>query len=212
MVCDRFCTLFFHFSQFGTHWFSVHFINNITHSASPFSPPSPSLNHTANLTHHPVPSLVTIPSPFSSILPIKAASGNHWVRNFCEEWCFIDLSLLSRSMDGDKCAHSHWFLIAQTQKIGMSLAVASEDDTSDQNGKPSTPPHLTSSTSTFITTRQNLHLTIILVLRMYYLPRDQQFCLVLSRPAFFPVHFCIFEFEYVQVCVSIFHLFVICSS
>ena len=54
----------------------------------------------------------------------------------------------------------------------MSLVVASEDNTSDQNGKPSTPPHLTSSTSTIITARQNLHLTIILVLRMYYLPRE----------------------------------------
>ena len=109
-------------------------------------------------------------------------------------------------MDGDKCAHNHRFLIAQTQKIGISL-VASEDDTSDQNGKPSTPPHLTLSTSTFITTRQNLNLAIILVLGMYYLPRDQQFCLGLNRTAFFPLLFCIFEFEYVRTCfLSIFHL------
>ena len=97
-------------------------------------------------------------------------------------------------------------------QIGMSLVAAFEDDTSDQNGKPSTPPHLTSSISTIIATRKNLHLAIILVLRMYYLPRDQQFCLGLNRPALFPVHFCIFEFEYVRTCfVSIFHLFVIYS-
>ena len=134
------------------------------------------------------------------------------MREFLEDWRFIDLSLHSESMDGDKCAHNHWFLIAQTQKIGMSLVAASEDDTSDQSGKPSTPPHLTLSTSTIIITRQNLNLAIILVLEMYYLPRDQQFCLGLNRTAFFQVHFCIFEFEYVRTCfVSIFHLFVISS-
>ena len=63
-VCDRFL-YFLHFPQSDTHSFSVHFINNITHSASPSSPPSSSLNHTANLTHHlatihsnnPIPSL-----------------------------------------------------------------------------------------------------------------------------------------------------------
>ena len=76
-----------------------------------------------------------------------------------------------------------------------------------------TPPHLTSPTSTIITTRKNLRLANILVFRMYYLPRDQQFCLGLNRTAFFPVLFCIFEFEYVRTCsVSIFHLFFISSS
>ena len=89
-------------------------------------------------------------------------------------------------MDGNKCADNHWFLIAKTQKIGMSLVAASEDDTSNQNGKPSTPHHLTSSTSIIFTTRQNLHLAIMLVLKMYYLPRDQLFCLGLKRTAFFP--------------------------
>ena len=82
-------------------------------------------------------------------------------KSFREDWRFIDLSLLCQSMDGDKCAHNHWFLIALIQKIGMSLVAASEGDTSDQNGKPSTPPHLTSSASTIITTRQNLHLAIM---------------------------------------------------
>ena len=42
----------------------------------------------------------------------------------------------------------------------MSLVAASEGDTSDQNGKLFTPPHVTLSTSTIITTRQNLHLAI----------------------------------------------------
>ena len=82
-------------------------------------------------------------------------------KSFREDWRFIDLSLLCQSMDGDKCAHNHWFLIALIQKTGMSLVAASEGDTSDQNGKPSTPPHLTSSASTIITTRQNLHLAIM---------------------------------------------------
>ena len=95
----------------------------------------------------------------------------------------------------------------------MSLVAASEDNTSDRNGKPSTPAHLTLPTSTIITTRENLHLAIISVLRMLHLPRDQQFCLGLNRTAFFPVQFCIFEFEHVQTCfASIFHLFVISSS
>ena len=66
---------------------------------------------------------------------------------------------------------------------------AYEDDTSDQNGKPSTPAHLTSSTSTIITTRENLHLAITSVLRMLHLPRDQQFCLGLNRTAFFWFNF-----------------------
>ena len=94
----------------------------------------------------------------------------------------------------------------------MSLVAASEDDTSGRNGKPSAPPHLTSSIPTIITTRENLYLAIISVLKMLHLPRNQQFCLDLNRIAFFPVQFCIFEFEHVQTCfVSIFHLFVISS-
>ena len=36
--------------------------------------------------------------------------------------------------------------IAQTQKTGISLVAASKDDTFDQNGRSSTPPHLTLST------------------------------------------------------------------
>ena len=79
----------------------------------------------------------------------------------------------------------------------MSLVAAFEDDSSDQNGKPSTPAHLTSSTSTIITTRENLHLAITSVLSMLHLPHDQQFCLGFNRTAFFPVQFSIFEFEYV---------------
>ena len=69
------------------------------------------------------------------------------------------------------------FLFAQTQKIGKSQVAASEDDTGDRNGKSSTPAHLPSSTSTIITTGENLHLAIISVLRMLHLPRDQQICL-----------------------------------
>ena len=42
----------------------------------------------------------------------------------------------------------------------MSLVAASEDNTSDQSGKPSAPPYLTSSTSTIIITRQNFYLAI----------------------------------------------------
>ena len=50
------------------------------------------------------------------------------------------------SMERDKCAHSHWFLIAQTQKIGISQVATSEDYTCDQNGNLFVPPHPTPST------------------------------------------------------------------
>ena len=78
----------------------------------------------------------------------------------------------------------------------MSLVAASEEDTSDQNGKPSTPPRLTLSTLTIVTTRQSLHLAI-----------NTWDVLPASRPtissrfqqnALFPVHFYFFQFEYVR--------------
>ena len=93
----------------------------------------------------------------------------------------------------------------------MSLAAASEDNTSNQNDKPSTPLHLTLSTSTNITTRQNLHLAIstlgaLLASRPTILSRLEQNCIFASS-------IYIFEFEYVQTCfVSMFHLFAISSS
>ena len=96
----------------------------------------------------------------------------------------------------------------------MSLAAASEDDTSDRNGTPSTPAHLTSSTSTIITERENLHLAIISVLRMLHLPRDQLFCVGLNRTAFFLVQLFIFEFEYVPACffsISLYRFYAISS-
>ena len=54
--------------------------------------------------------------------------------------------MLPRNMDTDKCAHNHLFLNTQTQKIGISLVAASEENTCDPNGKPSTPTNLTAST------------------------------------------------------------------
>ena len=92
----------------------------------------------------------------------------------------------------------------------MLLAAASEDNTSNQNGKPSTPLHLTLSTSTIITTRQNLHLAIstlgaLLASRPTILSWLEQNC-ILSSSIY------IFEFEYVQTCfVCTFHLFAISS-
>ena len=42
---------------------------------------------------------------------------------------------------------------------------------------------------------------------------NQQFCFGLNRTAFLPVHFFIFEFEYVRTCfISMFYLFAISSS
>ena len=93
----------------------------------------------------------------------------------------------------------------------MSLSAASEDNTSNQNGKPSTALHLTLSTSTIITRRQNLHLAIstfgaLLASRPTILFWLEQNC-ILSSSIY------IFEFEYIQTCfVSTFHLFAIFSS
>ena len=119
-------------------------MNNMTHSASPLPPQSPSLNDTANVTHHQATILVTIPSSLSAILPIEAASSSQWVRESREDWHFLDLSRIPWNMDRDKSTHSHWFPIVHTQKIGTSLVAASEDETCDQNGKPPTPPYLNS--------------------------------------------------------------------
>ena len=105
----------------------------------PFHTPTPaSLFHSHSLPppgRHPSTNTSLLPA----ILPIQAVSRAQWVREFCEDWRISDLSLSSRNMDGEKCAHNHWFLVAQTQKIGISLVAASEDDTCDQNGNPS--PH-----------------------------------------------------------------------
>ena len=130
------------------------------------------------------------------------------MRNFRQHWRFVNLSLLSRSMERDKWAHNHWFLIGQTQNIGMSLA---EDNTSNQNSKPFTPLFLTLSTSTIITIRQNLHLVIstlgaLLTSRPTILSRFEQNCIFASS-------IYIFEFDYVRTWfVSMFHLFAISSS
>ena len=56
-----------------------------------------------------------------------------------EYWSFFYVSLLSQNMDRDKCPHSHWFIITQTQKIGISQEAATGDDTYVQSHKPFTP-------------------------------------------------------------------------
>ena len=128
------------------------------------------------------------------------------MREFHEDWSFIDLSLLPRCMDWDEYAHNHWFLIAQTQNIGMALVAASEDNTSDKNGKPSTALYLISSTSTIITTRYNLRLANNTW--GAYLPHDQHFCFSLKRTAFFATSSFILLFRYNRTrFVSMFHFF-----
>ena len=56
---------FLHFIQSGTHSFSVHFMNSITHSASPPPPLSSSFSHNENFAHHPV--TIHSNNPFSSL-------------------------------------------------------------------------------------------------------------------------------------------------
>ena len=115
-------------------------MNNIIHSASLPPLPSLSLQHTANPTHHLTNILSNKPFPFS-----KATSRAQWVMDSRED--FFYLSLLSRNINRDKCTHSHWLLIAQTQKIGISQVAASDRDTFDRNGKPFTPFYPISSTA-----------------------------------------------------------------
>ena len=112
-------------------------------STTSISIPQPYSNSYPSSSHHWV---VTIPSPPSAILPIKASSRVQGVRDSREDWRFLDLSLAPQNMDKDKCTHNHWFPIALTQDVGISLVAAFEDDTCDQNDKPSIPPHLTPST------------------------------------------------------------------
>ena len=51
-------------------------------------------------------------------------------------------------------------IILLTILSNLSIVAASENDSSDQNGKISTPPHLTLLTWIIFTTTQNLHLAI----------------------------------------------------
>ena len=121
-------------------------MNNITHLASLPLLPFPTLSNTTNLTHHLDTILSNNPSSIQAILPIKAALRAQWVRESHEDWRFFYLSLLSQNMCRDKCAHSNWLLIAQTQKIGIPQVAASEGDTCDKDGKPITLPHCTPTT------------------------------------------------------------------
>lgn len=89
------------------------------------------------------------------------------MREFRNDRRILNLSLLSGNMDRDKQTHSHWFLITQTQKIGIPLVAASEDDTYDQNGNPSTLPHLTPSTQS--SPQQVETLIQLLFFRFWYL-------------------------------------------
>ena len=70
MVCDQ----FLQFQQSGRYSFSVHFMNNITYSASLLRLPSLSLKHKAKLNCHLANILSNNPFPFLAILQIKAAS------------------------------------------------------------------------------------------------------------------------------------------
>ena len=57
----------------------------------------------------------------------------------CEEWHYFNLSLLPQSIESDKRAHKHLFLIINSQKIAALHVVVSNVDVCDGNGKPSNP-------------------------------------------------------------------------
>ena len=69
-------------------------------------------------------------------------------------------------MDRDKFPSSHWFLITQTQKIGISQEAATGDDTYVQSHKPFTPLYITPSTAP--SPRKGETLIQSLVLRFWY--------------------------------------------
>ena len=91
-----------------------------------------------------------------------------------------------------------------------------KDDTSDQNGKPSTPPNITSRTSTIITTRQNFHLAIstsgaLLASQPTILFWFEQNCIFASSFFYFWVWICpnMLHFYVLFIC----HLFIpLCSQ
>ena len=102
MVCDHFFTFFafstiwhtFFFSTFHKYYHPLSLPSIVSISIP--QPQSKSYLHLATIhSNNPVP-------PLSAILAIKGTSGIQWVRAFCEDWRFIDLSLLSRIMDRDK--------------------------------------------------------------------------------------------------------------
>ena len=92
--------------------------------------------------------------PWIRFSPNKNKTGTNNFERFlwekylplCKVWWYFDLSLLSQSMARVDSAHNHWFLIAQTQKIGILQVVASNKDFCDQSGKPSAPLSLIPST------------------------------------------------------------------
>ena len=94
---------FLYFLQSGRHSLSVHFMNIITHSASPSPPPSPPLNHTANFTHHltiiwnnnPFPSPRQGPNKWGSLLRTDAFLIFPW---FLETWTEITALTITNSL------------------------------------------------------------------------------------------------------------------
>ena len=111
---------FLYFLQSGTHFVSVHFMNNITHSASLPPPPSPLLNHIANRTHH----LATIRGN-NSFSSLSHSSNSGCVKGPKSEGVLWGLTLFwsfaasskHRNMERDKCASNHWFPSLRLRKL-----------------------------------------------------------------------------------------------
>lgn len=98
----------------------------------PYSQPYP-------FKHSSLPFSPTNLLPTSVIEPIKAASRAKWVKKFCDDRRCFDFFQLSWCINRNNSVHNHWFLINQTRKVGILQVAPSEEDTSDQIGKPSTP-------------------------------------------------------------------------
>ena len=71
--------------------------------------------------------------------PLSQFRLRQGTKQACKDWHCFSFSLLPQSIDRDS---SHWFFIAQAQKIGVLQVLVSEEYACNQNGKPSSSPSL----------------------------------------------------------------------
>ena len=108
---------------------------------SQFSPPHPTLTYSQNYPYKPhwqylslylsnfsppyfcaqqfrqlAPEIFSLPQPFSQL---GLRHKDQRARESCDDQNRLVLSFLPQNMESDNGAHIHWYLIAQSQKIGV---------------------------------------------------------------------------------------------
>ena len=72
-----------------------------------------------------LPTYAVITTISSAIHSTEGAWSTQWAKKSCEDLHCFGFSLPPWSMDMDSSVHNHWFLITQTQKIGiLQLAIS----------------------------------------------------------------------------------------